>query len=275
MPKSFSPLRYPGGKVKLYNYVVKILENNNLIGCTYVEPFAGGSGLALKLLFKNKVKRIILNDFDPAIYSFWYCVLYKTEELCNLIRNVDVTLEEWDKQKKIYLSAPTDKLLYGFSTFFLNRTNRSGVITGGMIGGRKQSGQYKLDARFNKEDLISKIEHIASLKDKILLYNLDAKELLKRSDITRLHKVFINLDPPYVAKGSQLYKNAFTPEDHEELSKTIFKCKKKWIVTYDICPLISKLYSGYKCEIIDITYSLKTTKAKEYVFYSNNLNTFK
>lgn len=275
MPKSFSPLRYPGGKAKLYNLIVKILEDNSLIGCTYIEPFAGGSGLALKLLFNKKVKHIILNDFDTAIYNFWYCVLYRTDELCNMIENVNVSLDEWENQKNIYHTAPADRLSYGFATFFLNRTNRSGIITGGMIGGRKQSGKYKLDARFNKSDLIKKIKEIAYMKDKISLYNLDAKELLKSKDITRLHKVFINIDPPYVIKGSQLYKNALTPNDHKELSELIFRCKKKWIVTYDICPLIGELYKDYRCDIIDITYSLKTAKAKEYLFYSKNLKSKK
>ena len=270
---NYSPLRYPGGKTKLYKLIRDLLDNNDLIGGTYVEPFAGGAGVALKLLINNDVKRIIINDLDPAIYSIWYSILNFRDEFCELINNVEVTVKEWHKQKQIYLKGMSDNILqYGFSAFFLNRTNVSGIIKGGMIGGLNQSGKYKIDARFNKTNLINKIYLISKYSDSIILYNMDANRLINGDYFKYYKKVFINFDPPYVKKGLQLYKNSFSEQDHRLLSHNISKCKKKWIVTYDVCPLIKELYGGYSFDIININYSAKNhIKAQEYIFYSKNL----
>jgi DNA adenine methylase len=274
MPTTLSPLRYPGGKTKFYSYVRKILECNNLLGQTYIEPFAGGAGLAIKLLLNGDVKRIVINDYDPAIYAFWYSVLHYTEDLCNLIWEADITPLEWQRQREIYLQNNISKSLeLGFSAFFLNRTNVSGVIKGGMIGGFKQEGDYRLNARFNKTNLIKKIKDIAECKKQIILYNLDAKYLLQPEYLKGFHKVFINFDPPYVRKGAQLYQNSFTEEDHRILSERISGCKRKWIVTYDICPLVADLYSNYRFSYLDVTYSIQNSKkAQEYIFFSSNLD---
>lgn len=270
---NYSPLRYPGGKAKLYNFVKKILTNNNLLGGTYVEPFAGGAGLALKLLINKDVKRIVLNDLDPAIYSIWHSILNVTDDFCELIRNIELSVNEWKKQKEIYNQGlKNNSLEYGFAAFYLNRTNVSGVIKGGIIGGLNQSGNYKMDARFNKEDLIHRVRLISKHKKSIILYNIDANELINGDYLKGLHKVFINFDPPYVKKGLQLYKNSFSTKDHQILCENISKCKKKWIVTYDICPLVKELYKKFSCDVIDINYSVNTTrKAQEYVFYSSEL----
>ena len=151
MPSTYSPLRYPGGKTKFYSYVRDILDCNGLLGETYIEPFAGGAGLALKLLLNDDVKRIVINDFDPAIYCFWYSILQNPEAFCDLIMTVPLTQEEWKRQRQIYLEQDiSEPLRLGFATFFLNRTNVSGVVNGGMIGGKNQSGPFKLDARDRK-----------------------------------------------------------------------------------------------------------------------------
>ena len=177
---NFSPLRYPGGKGKMYKQTVKILEDNNLIGCTYIEPFAGGSNLALNLLFNGKVKRIVLNDYDLAIYAFWYSILNYAPEFIKMIKKVDITIEEREKQKKIYETEKRDLLKLGFATFFLNRTNRSGIIKGGPIGGYQQNSKYLIDCRFNKENLIKRIEKIYENRKNIRIYNQDAMIFLKR-----------------------------------------------------------------------------------------------
>lgn len=273
MPNTDSPLRYPGGKTKFYAYVRSLLECNDLLGETYIEPFAGGAGLALKLLLNDDVSRIVINDFDPAIYAFWYSILNNTYEFCEMVLNAPLTTEEWTRQREIYSSFDTTQLLeLGFSTFFLNRTNVSGVVKGGLIGGQNQNGKYKLDARFNRENLVAKINAIASYKEQIILLNQDAKEFLQPNQLRRFYKTFINLDPPYVKKGAQLYKNAFTEKDHRELCELIKQCKRKWIVTYDVCPLIAELYSAYRSSYLDVTYSVQNSKkAQEYIFFSNNM----
>ncbi|NLN47814.1 MAG: DNA adenine methylase [Clostridiales bacterium] len=273
MSTTLSPLRYPGGKTKLYTYVKKLLECNNLIGQTYIEPFAGGAGLAIKLLLNGDVKRIVINDLDVSIYSFWYSILNQTDDFCELIIKTKVTPDEWRRQRNIYLRRNTsDSLSLGFATFFLNRTNVSGIIKGGMIGGNNQQGPNPIDARFNKLNLINKINNIAARKEQIHIFNLDAKELLQSQNLRQFYKVFINFDPPYVKKGAKLYKNSFNEDDHRELAKKIARCERKWIVTYDICPLVAEIYSAYRYSYLDVTYSIRNSKkAKEYIFFSDNL----
>ena len=273
MPTTYSPLRYPGGKTKFYNYIKEVLKYNDMLGKTYMEPFAGGAGLAIKLLLNNDVRRIVINDYDTTIYSFWHSILYNTEAFCELLNTTPVTVEEWKKQRDIYLNHDGQiSLKTGFATFFLNRTNISGVIKGGMIGGQEQKGMYKINARYNAERLTEKIVNIAERKEQIILLNQDAKELLRPQQLKRFYKTFINLDPPYVKKGAKLYKNAFCELDHRELSELVIGCKKKWVVTYDICPLVADLYHNFRSSYLDVTYSLRnSTKAREYIFFSDNL----
>jgi len=244
-----------------------------LLGETYIEPFAGGAGLALKLLLKGDVKRIVINDSDQSIYSFWYSILNWSEEFCEMIASTDITLAEWERQRQTYSEQNTTNMLQlGFATFFLNRTNVSGIIKGGLIGGLQQDGANLMDARFNKQGLMAKIQDIASHREQIFLCNLDAQSFLQPEYLGKFYKAFINFDPPYVRKGDQLYKNAFTEDDHRLLSQEIGRCRRKWIVTYDVCPLIGELYAAYRHSYLDVAYSLNNkTVAQEYIFFSNNL----
>lgn len=272
MPITPSPLRYPGGKTQLYPIVRDILRTNGMEGITYAEPFAGGCGLALKLLFKGDVGHIVLNDFDVAIYAFWFSILNYTDEFFSMLANVPVTVEEWEKQKEIYSSLNLNDLLaLGFATFFLNRTNVSGVIKGGLIGGKKQNGNFKLDARFVKESLFTRIRKISEYRNNISLYNLDAMDFIDK-ELSKFKKLFINFDPPYVKKGSSLYKNAYSEDEHRLLSRKISLCNMPWIVTYDACSLVKKLYAGFRESTLGISYSIGNTRnAKEYIYFSDCL----
>ena len=247
MAKSLSPLRYPGGKSKIYDKVKTVIETNSLGDKTYVEPFAGGFGIGLGLLCNEVVKSAVLNDFDTHIYNFWYSVFHHTDELIKKIENVTVSMRVRKKQKFIYDNDSSDILSNGFATLFLNRVNFSGIINGGPIGGVSQSSDYKIDCRFNKKDIIKKIKKIALLRDKIELYNFDASELIKVHLKNRICDSFFNIDPPYVEKGKELYTNYFKNDDHKELSKIIIENlkKTKWIVTYDDCKLIKDIYKNY------------------------------
>ena len=266
MSISYSPLRYPGGKNQMYETVLHILEKNHLRGCHYVEPFAGGAGIAIRLLFDGIVDEITINDFDNAIYSFWYSILYQTDAFIGLIEKTPITVDEWYRQKNIYLN--NDKftsLELGFATFFLNRTNRSGILKSGPIGGFSQVGNYKIDCRFNKLRLISLIRKIAEKKTQV---NLDAKKLIDNFDDD--HSFFF-IDPPYFRKGKKLYTNFFEPEDHKELAQTIETslCDIPWIVTYDFCHEIKEIYTSRIADILSLNYSLQEKKrAKEFMFYN-------
>lgn len=271
-----SPLRYPGGKTKLYPYINKILDSNPMNEITYIEPYAGGCGLALSLLFNSKVKNIIINDYDYAIYAFWHSVLNNSEELCEKIIATPVTLEQWDIQKHIYINYTQYNITdVGFSTFFLNRTNRSGIINGGIIGGREQLNEkYKINCRYNKDSLTKKIRQIATYRDNITLYNHDAIELIETviNDLPD-ENVFIYFDPPYVNKGPQLYANHYSFQNHEELYYCITEnVRQPWFVTYDFTNEISRLYQDYRQDIIDIQYSAGTSKkGTELAIFSDRL----
>lgn len=272
--KTYSPLRYPGGKNKLTSYVTKLINTNNLNGCTYIEPYTGGGAVALNLLFNGIANQIVINDYDRSIYAFWYCVLYRTEDLCNLIINTEITIENWHIQKAIQKNKDNEELLtLGFSTLFLNRTNRSGIIKAGVIGGLKQSGNYKLDCRFKKDDIISKIRHISTFREHIQLYNLDTLDLIKNVIPEIQGNKFIFFDPPYYNKGATLYVNFYKHDDHLELQQCISNINDcYWIVTYDNEEEIREIYSEYR----NCVYSLNYTAAEkrlghEVMFYSDNL----
>lgn len=268
----FSPLRYPGGKSKLTAYVLETMKLNGLEGAAYVEPFAGGCAIAWYLLLNGHVRKVYINDLDPAIHAFWYCVLYKTDEFCELILSTPVTIDEWYTQREIYREKSTDYLKLGFATFFLNRTNRSGIIKAGVIGGLEQKGQYKLDCRFNKVRLIELISAIAARKSDIRLTNLDATQFIDEHipDIEGL--AFVNIDPPYYVKGKGLYQNFFEHDDHYRLFESIKRITQSWIVTYDETPEICGIYAEYSPEPFGLTYTAQTKyKGSEVIIHAPKL----
>lgn len=270
----YSPLRYPGGKSRLTKHIVNLFEINNYRNGIYIEPFAGGAGVALSLLFNKYVESIWINDLDISIYSIWKCIIDYTDEFCKRIRETPITIEEWKKQKDVQKNKDEASLFdLGFSTFYLNRTNISGIISGGVIGGYSQTGSYKIDARFNKKNLIERIEKISMYKDRIKISNLCAKDLITEHIYNEKRKCFIYFDPPYYVKGPELYKNHLTEKDHLEIANLIKKIKSHyWIVTYDNVPQIFDMYDGFRNVDYTLSYSAgKTTKGKEIMIFSDNL----
>ena len=205
-----SPLRYPGGKAKLANFMELIVNRLDHPVDTYIEPFAGGAGIAIELLNNNFVNEVVINDFDKGIYSFWRAILTQTGRFINDIENVPLTMEEWERQHAISMNM-NKKYSYelGFATFYMNRTNRSGIIKGGVIGGSNQLGKWKLDARFNRSNLIKRINDIAKLKNRIHLYNKDIKSFILNYLPNFERNALIYFDPPYYKKGKQLYLNFY------------------------------------------------------------------
>jgi DNA adenine methylase len=239
-----------------------ILRMNRLERGHYVEPYAGGCGLALSLLYGGHVSDIHVNDLDRSIWAFWYCVLNKTEDLVKLVEQTPVTVKEWHRQRKIQLNSSAAGVLeLGFSTFFLNRTNRSGVIKGaGVIGGLSQQGNYKIDCRFNREELARRIRRVAKYKGRIHLTNLDAVQFLRETEKGLPEDTFYCIDPPYFTKGSSLYTNFYGPSEHQTVARAILKLKSRWIVTYDYAEEIRALYSQRRQYIFDINYSIQTKR---------------
>lgn len=273
---SYSPLRYPGGKANLASYLRKIIQNMDLKECSYFELYAGGAGAALDLLFTNTVKKIILNDADYHIFSFWKSILEHTEEFIKLIDTTPVDMNTWYLQRSIYNDTNNHSMLeIGFSTFFLNRCNRSGIITkAGPIGGFEQNGQYKIDCRFNKVNLIKRIENIANRANNIEIYNKDTLEFIKEN-LTRLKEdgSFMYLDPPYYNKGKSLYLNFYTHEDHENLKNLLSNLRDlKWMISYDDVIQIKNLYIDFNSSLHTLNYSLQTKrKTNEFFVYSDTI----
>lgn len=274
----YSPLRYPGGKGKLAIYFKELFETNSLNGGIYVEPYVGGASIALSLLIEGYASKVIINDKDKSIFAFWYSVLNYSEELCSLIKKTPVNLNVWKKQKRIQKEKDNyDLLTLGFSTFFLNRTNYSGILNAGAIGGKSQKGIWKINARFNKKNLIKRIKKISLYKDKIKLYNMDAVELIKILKNKLPKETLFYLDPPYYNKGKELYLNYYLDRDHKLIAEEINKAKKqKWVITYDDVELIKQLYKKNKQINYSLVYSVgKLKKGKEIMIFSNNLKLLK
>jgi DNA adenine methylase len=242
-----SPLRYPGGKSSLSGFLESIIYANELQGCTYVEPYAGGAGAALKLLRGGHVDRIVINDADRSIFCFWNAVMKHTASFVDRIYSIPLTMKEWRRQKEIY-STPARRphLDVGFAAFYLNRCNRSGIImNGGPIGGMQQSGKWKLDVRFNRDDLAARVEEVSSYGDRIVVLQQDAITLIRNLwRYVGRGPNFLYADPPYYSKGRALYLSYYKDADHVHLSRVMIRKKTlNWVMSYDDVPRIRELYS--------------------------------
>lgn len=268
-----SPLRYPGGKACIFKFMTKLLEENNMVGTDYAEPYAGGAGLALKLMMDEYVGDIYINDLDPSIYAFWNAILTRPDDFCKWIEEVPVTVKQWLYYKQIQSDYKTvDSFELAKSTFFLNRTNVSGVITGGIIGGIKQEGKYKIGVRFNKNDLISRIYNISRFSKRIHLYNMDGIDFVKELERMR-RSIFIYLDPPYYRKGSELYMNAFQDDDHYLLASKVKKLRKKWIISYDNQDFIVSLYKDEPKVLYQLSQCTSNRIGDEVIIFDKRLCT--
>ena len=265
----FSPLRYPGGKGKLEPFMELLIKQTGHFGGTYVEPFAGGAGIALELLEKEIVNEIVINDLDKGIYSFWRAILTETNRFIDDIRNVELTVNEWNRQRQVIDDCRRYSYELGFATFYMNRTNRSGIIKGGVIGGVEQAGTWKMNARFNREGLIERITKIAEKKRRIHLYNKDVSSFVLNYLPRYQQNAFVYFDPPYFEKGKQLYLNFFSYNDHVRIERMIdnyVNCD--WVITYDDVREIADIYQNHILRRIDLNYSAAVKrKASEIIVF--------
>ena len=269
-----SPLRYPGGKGTLANFVKLVIAENNLLDGDYVEVYAGGAGIVWSLLFEEYVRCVHINDLSVPIMAFWEFILDKTDEFCQLVWDTPITMDEWNRQKTIQCKVQDhSRLELGFSTFFLNRTNRSGILMGGVVGGKTQAGKWKMDARFNKKDLVARIQRISRYKSRIKHYNLDAAQFIRTILPNLPQKTLVYLDPPYVCKGHELYENHYQQEDHRGIANLVSQeIHQPWLVSYDATPLVMELYSRQLHFNYFVQYSAQDRYAgAEVIFHSDRL----
>lgn len=271
----FSPLRYPGGKGRLTAWMADLMRHNGLSGGWYVEPYAGGAGIAMNLLVSEHVNRIVINDIDPAIHAFWRSAIEFTDELIDRVMTVEITVEERDKQLAIYRASSRQSTVdLGFSVLFLNRTSLSGILTGGVIGGRKQTGKWKMDARFNRETLCNRLKLIRYLSSRIQLHCMDALVFMNDVVSEMPEKALIYIDPPYYHKGGRLYRNSYKAEDHARVADTVRRLDKPWVVTYDNCSEIRDIYRWANKTEFSLWYSSNKKSARreqEIMFWSETL----
>ena len=263
----YSPLRYPGGKRKLASFVLSLIEMNGLDQTAYVEPYAGGAAVALHLLLETNVPRIVINDVDPSIYSFWVAAKDHSEELCRRVFDVRIDMEEWRKQKAVQEARNPCCIDLAFSTLFLNRTNRSGVLLAGVIGGKEQRGQWRMSARFNRKALISRIEAISAEAHRLEVRGIDAAVLVKEL-VADGESAFLFLDPPYYHKADErLYRNNYTPSDHEAIATLLGGLSLPWLLIYDDCSEVRDLYGSIEPVSLSISYTAgKKHRGKELLF---------
>lgn len=262
--KLYSPLRYPGGKAPFAPFIAAVMRQNGLIGGHYLEPYAGGAGVALELLFHGHASHIHINDADPAVYAFWVSVTKHSRALLNLLEATPITIEEWFKWREVLRGDVKASMVEtGFATLFMNRTNRSGILKAGVIGGKNQDGDYKLDARFKKDIVASRIKEIAKHSANISVYCEDSLRLLGRCSEFLPKKSLIYLDPPYYVKGKGLYRNYYEHDDHVAIAKKLQKKNFKWpwVVSYDNAEEICSMYQLSK----SLSYGLNYTAQRRYV----------
>lgn len=256
----YTPLRYPGGKASLGHYMRQVFVDNRLLDGGYVEPYAGGAAVGLELLMTGYARDIWLNDADPAIHSFWRAALESTDEMIELIQSTPLTIDEWQRQRSILVeSCQDDHLRLGFAALFLNRTNRSGILKGGVIGGLAQKGRWLIDARFNRESIADRLKRISQYKTHIHVSGQDAEQFLRNLSIPE--KSLIYIDPPYFKNGQRLYRNHYKPKDHKRIAQLVqSELKTPWIVSYDSHAEISELYSKRRKIEYSLQYSAQTKR---------------
>lgn len=259
-----SPLRYPGGKSLMTSFFVDLFHRNGLQDVVYAEPYAGGAGAAINLLLSNYVNEIVINDANIGIFSFWNSLINESDRFIQAIYDIPITLEEWFKQRKVLLESNMPSFELGIATFFMSRTNRSGVILGGAIGGlteeKQQKAKYRIDCRFNKQNLIQRLQSIAENKNRISVSNEDALLFLRHLD----NNVFVYLDPPYFVKGKCLYMNHYKKEDHEVLAHFLQNdAHFNWVLSYDDVPQIREMYANSEL----FKFPLKYTVSKKQIGY--------
>lgn len=274
--KLYTPLRYPGGKARFAPFIASIMTANGLEGGHYFEPFAGGAGVALELLFHQYASHVHINDVDPAIYCFWKAITEVPDEIQKLLADTPINMDQWQKWRQIMLGQRDGTLAEkGFATLFINRTNRSGILTGGVIGGKAQSGSYKMDARFNKDMISKRIDKIAMSASSISVYREDAYSLLKKVSSEFPKNTMIYLDPPYYVKGKGLYRNFYEHHNHVSIAKTLMHSdfKLPWVVSYDNAPEILSIYKNARSLSYDLNYTAqKRYRGDEVMFFSRDLN---
>ena len=269
-----SPLRYPGGKARVAPYLASLMRTQSPRPTVYAEPFAGGAGAALRLLIDEQVRAVRINDLSPGIAAFWRSVFYDTERFAQKVERAVITLDNWEQARRVFQNPfEQDDLELGFATFFLNRCNRSGILTARPIGGINQSGKWKMDARFNRTDLAERVRRLGQYRRRVEVSQLDGLEFMRT--LQPLGKdAFAYVDPPYIVQGENLYLDSLSYDDHRLLAAELRTSPTPWMLTYDVSERVTEdLYSGLRMARFDIAHTAQRQHiGSEIVVFSANID---
>lgn len=252
---------YPGGKSRIAKRLIPQISPLLQGASGYCEVFAGGFSFGLQLLEQWRPGVIHLNDLDADLYSLWYMVLHRPEELCEDVLRAPVSPELfYELQRKILgrrefeegqiRERAIDKLVVTKISF-----SNLGEMAGSPVGGVGQTGKWKFDVRW-KPDLIVK-------------YLMRTHELLRDAFLTRQSfeellptipaDTVVFLDPPYYVGGPKCYKHSFSEEQHVLLAELLRDAKFRWFMTYDDCRVVRNLYSWANVSPFRYKYSMSST----------------
>lgn len=270
-----SPLRYPGGKALLSSYISCVIEENFLTGCTFYEPYAGGASVSLELLKLGFISKAVLVERDPLVYAFWRCVFEQTDRLCAAVEAAPVTIETWRGLQAVRdvespLTCMYSLLQLGVAGLFFNRTNFSGILGAGPIGGVAQTSAYAIDCRFNKEKLVKQIRDASKFRERVEVNYDDALHFMTtRAEELSSGFGFVYVDPPYYAQGKKLYRYFYEDCDHAALAAHMTAQGYPWLISYDDHPRIRQLYSNTPIQPIYLDYKARSTRTAQELVISN------
>jgi len=271
-----SPLRYPGSKQALVPYVIRFLKENRLHTEHWYEAFAGGASISLSLLKREVVKQATLIEKDPLIYAFWECVRSDPAILCERIRTLDVSMKTWKRFQKFREPDAVSKyplIDLGVAGLFFNRTNYSGIIGANPIGGMSQESEYKINCRFTKNTVITRICEAASVAKRLTVIHGDAvSHLRQRKDTILNKKAVVYIDPPYYAQGQKLYRYHFFDKDHQRLARFLNSSEFPWLVSYDNAPFIAGLFREKLQKPIRLQYTVRQARSAEELIITNQMH---
>lgn len=246
--KQVSPLRYPGGKSRMIDFLEPIIKKDII-----VEPFAGGASVSLAFLLSGKVKQIILNDIDFGWYSLFFRILNDTEGLCKEISNYRPSKADYKVKQQYIFSGYGDLDIKKSSMAFLivNRCAFSGIPYANC--------KSNITERWNPVTLCKRIRDIAKFKNKIVIYNKSAEEIIE--EYYWNDNVLLFIDPPYIGKGDMLYVNKYDCKKHIQLAYLLEDLYKSCpcadiVITYDDVEMLDGLYIDADIEKIGTRYSL-------------------
>lgn len=255
--KRLSPFRYPGGKSKVIDYLYSHLRSAK--SKKLVSPFTGGGSFELAMLNSGVVEELHLNDLDTGVYSLWWVIKHMPYELISRIEYFNLGHKEFFKAQQIIKEdyKNVNVVEAAWTSLLVNRLAYSGVSKANPLGGRNGTKENLL-SRWNPADLVSRIEKIHAMSESITITQENAVELIEEAYWEESSTIFI--DPPYVAKGKDLYHCFYTHKDHLELSCLLDSLHMGFpgadmVVTYDFCELLDKIYTSPKREVIGRVYS--------------------